>query len=94
MSVYTSVYVYVCLSVNVSLSVSLSSYSILACLSKTTGRTVRCMTEDEAMEAVMAATAQNSHHQWDFDMTFADSHQLAGLELKYPNGMMESCAQV
>ena len=32
----------------------------------------------------------SSYHQWDLDMTFADSNKLSGYEFLYPNGMIDS----
>ena len=67
---------------------------MFAALSKISGRTVRCTTEAEALEEVMNATADNTHHQWDLDMSFSDSHRLPEVELKYPNGLIDFSEEV
>jgi hypothetical protein len=68
--------------------------SVLASLSKTTGRTARCTTEEEAIEEAMSAPGGCAHHLWDLDMTFSDSHRLAGLSLQFPNGLIDCCEEV
>jgi len=68
--------------------------SVFEALSKSSGRTVRCTTEAEALEVVMNSTCDNTHHRWDLDLSFSDSHKLPDVELKYPNGMIDSTDEV
>lgn len=71
-----------------------SLQSVFEALSKASGRTVRCTTEAEALEVVMNSNCDNTHHRWDLDLTFSESHKLPDVELKYPNGLIDSTDEV